>query len=35
MRRFLILAGAALAMLTASIAGASAQQGRVQVGMLE
>ena len=35
MRRFLILAGAALAMLTASIAGASAQQGRVQVGVLE
>src|SRR4030081_2988764 len=36
MRRFLTLAGAALAMLTASIAGASAQQpGRVQVGVLE
>jgi hypothetical protein len=35
MRRFLILAGAALAMLTASIAGANAQQGRVQVGVLE
>ena len=34
MRRFLILAGAALAMLTASIAGANAQQ-RVQVGILE
>ena len=35
MRRFLILAGAALAMLTASIAGAGAQQpGRVQVGVL-
>ena len=35
MRRFLILAGAAFAMLTASIAGASAQQGRVQIGVLE
>ena len=36
MCRFLILAGAALAMLTASIAGASAQQqGLVQVGVLE
>jgi hypothetical protein len=35
MRRFLILAGAALAMLSASIAGASAQQGSVQVGVLE
>jgi hypothetical protein len=36
MRRFLILAGAALAMLTASIAGAGAQApARVQVGVLE
>ena len=35
MRRFLILAGAVLAMLTASLAGAQAQQGRVQIGILE
>jgi len=35
MRRFLVLAAAALAMLTASLAGASAQTARVQVGVLE
>lgn len=35
MHRFLILAGAVLAMLTASLAGAQAQQGRVQIGILE
>ena len=35
MRRFLILSGAVLAMLTASLAGAQAQQGRVQIGILE
>jgi hypothetical protein len=35
MRRFLLLAAAALTMLASSIAGAYAQQSRVQVGVLE
>ena len=35
MRRFLLLAAAAVAMLTGSIAGAQAQQSRVQIGVLE
>ena len=35
MRRFLLLAAAAVTMLASSIAGAYAQQSRVQVGVLE